>query len=43
LKELNKEGLDDNNFHKKNNPGKQKDKDKEMFLRDIEEDVELRH
>jgi nonsense-mediated mRNA decay protein 3 len=43
LKELEKEGIDDNNFHKKNNPARQANKDKEMFFRDIEEDVELRH
>jgi nonsense-mediated mRNA decay protein 3 len=43
LKELDKEHIDENNYHKKNNPAKNKDKDKEMFLRDIEEDVELRH
>ncbi len=42
LKELEKEGIDDNNFHKKNNPARQVNKDKEMFLRDIEEDVEFR-
>jgi nonsense-mediated mRNA decay protein 3 len=42
LKHLDKEELDANNFHKKNNIGDKKDKDLKMFMRDIEEDKELR-
>lgn len=42
LKHLNKEAMDENNIHKKKNNGNKQDKDYEMFLRDIEEEPELR-
>lgn len=41
LKQLDKEGLDDNNIHKQKHTGKHQ-KDMDMFLQDIEEEPELR-
>lgn len=40
LKQLDKEGIDDNNFHKKNK--NTVDKDMEMLIQDIEDDPEIR-
>lgn len=42
LKHLDKEALDDNNIHKKKNQVKAGDRDYEMFLRDIEDEPEIR-
>lgn len=39
---MDKEALDDNNIHKKKNQVKAGDRDYEMFLRDIEDEPEIR-
>ena len=41
LKHLEKEAIDENNIHKKKAEGKQ-ERDYEMFIRDIEEQPEIR-
>jgi nonsense-mediated mRNA decay protein 3 len=42
LKHLDKEAVDENNIHKKKAQGNKNDRDYEMFLRDIEDDPEMR-